>query len=507
MNIKSMIIMNRLKILIIFLIAVGLSSCDLLEKPEPKQSLPSEGGLEEIGDFESALVGAYDNVQTLDGGDNAGHMFFLNDIITDDAFWTGSFPTYVEVSVQEISPDNGSTENHWNGAYEAINAANIILDGLDGLDADQAAIDNIRGQALYIRAFEYFYLLNYFAKPWGATSDNSHLGVPLQLEPVTSEAEFSQPSRSSVADVYGQIIADLQQAQGLISNTTPNRATEGAVTGLLARIALIQGRWADAADLADQVIPDYSLGDTVTDYFRNELSDESIFEIQNTTQDAPDGANTSLTAVYNEGSRDDIQVSEEFVGALDAIITDDQEAALSAGNLSAEDTRETQLLTGTDTPADVQEATAASNSTKYEDFVNNADNVPVMRLPEMMLTRAEALARDAATLADVPQEAFDLVNQIRTRAIIVTDDNGAEVDPVVIEHQRSDFASKDEFIDAVLAERRVELAFEGHRKTDLQRLQMDVGGSAWDANNITFPIPQSQIDANPNITQNDGYTS
>lgn len=492
-------IMYRIKLILVTIVIAAFTSCDVLDSPEPQQSLPAEEGLETVADFESALIGAYNNVQEFSNGDNSGQLAFLNDIIAEDAVWTGSFPTYVEVAAQQMSASNGSIAGQWNGAYEAINAANIILDNLENLEADQAVIDNFRAQALYIRSLEYYYLVQYFALPWGATADNSHPGVPLQLESVTSEEDFSNPSRSSVADVYDQIIGDLETADGLITNTTPNRATNEAVTGLLARIALVQERWTDAANLAGEITGNnaFALSDNVTEYFRSELSSESIFEIQHTTQDVPDPANTSLTAVYNPGTRDDIQVSQAFLDATDDIITDDQQALISAANQEAVDTRVTELLEGT--------TAGESNSLKYEDVVNAADNVPVMRLSEMMLTRAEALAEDATTLADIPQEAFDLVNEIRTRAILVTDANGAPTDPSVVEYQRTDFNDKEEFIDAILLERRVELAFEGHRKTDLQRTQSDVRGTAWDDPSLVFPIPESQIDANENIEQNDGY--
>ncbi|MEX0724020.1 MAG: RagB/SusD family nutrient uptake outer membrane protein [Gracilimonas sp.] len=491
--------MSRLKLILVTIVITAFTACDVLDSPEPQQSLPADEGLETVADFESALNGAYNNVQEFSNGDNSGQLAFLNDIITDDAVWTGSFPTYVEVSAQQMSPSNGSITGQWNGAYEAINSANIILDNLDNLEADQAVIDDFRGQALFIRALEYYYLVQYFSLPWGATADNSHDGVPLQLESVTSDEDFSNPSRATVQEVYDQIITDLETADGLIQNTTPNKATNAAVTGLLARIALIQGEWTEAANYAGEITGDnaFSLGGSVTEYFQSELSDESIFEIQHTTQDVPDPANTSLTAVYNPGTRDDIQISQPFLDATDALITDDQQTALDAVDQSVEDTRVTQLLEGT-TAGD-------SNSLKYEDVVNAADNVPIMRLSEMMLTRAEALAEDANTLLDVPQEAFDLVNEIRTRAMIVTDNNGAPTDPSIIEYDQADFNDKEEFIDAILLERRVELAFEGHRKTDLQRRGEDVGGTAWDAPNLVFPIPESQIDANDNIDQNDGY--
>src|SRR5699024_425791 len=307
-----------------FLVIAGLSACDLLENQQPQQSLPAEGGLETLADFESALTGAYDNVQELAGGTNSGQLAFANDIIADNTVWTGSFPTYVQIAEQQMAPNNGSIADQWDGNYQAINAANIIINGMGELEADQAAKDNIAGQAYFIRALEYYYLVQYFAKPWGATADNSHPGVPIQLEAVTSQDDFQNPSRASVSAVYDQIIKDLKKAEEMITQAEPNKATSGAATALLARIALIQDRYGDAADLAGQVIPNYTLSDDVTTYFREEGSDESIFEIQHTTQDVPDPANTSITAVYNAKTRNDIQISQVFVDALDRVVTDAQ---------------------------------------------------------------------------------------------------------------------------------------------------------------------------------------
>src|SRR6056297_2801671 len=113
--------MYRLKTLIIFLVIAGLSACDILEQ-QPQQSLPVEGGLNSVEEIQNALTGAYDRMQQWPGGDNSAQMLFGADIIAEDAFWTGSFPTYVEISEQAMTPQNGSIENYWDGAYEAINA-------------------------------------------------------------------------------------------------------------------------------------------------------------------------------------------------------------------------------------------------------------------------------------------------------------------------------------------------------------------------------------------------
>ena len=510
--------MQRLfRTLLILFVVAGISSCDVLDNQNPQQSLPVDKSLETVSDYRTALVGTYNSLQEFDNGDSAAQLLFANDIITADAVWTGSFPTYVQIAQQQMAITNGSIEGQWNGAYVAINNANIIIDGIDKVDASQTAIDNIKGQALFIRALEYYYLVNYFAKPWGATADNSHLGVPLQLRPVTKQGDFKSPLRSPVDSVYSQIKSDLQQAEQLISLSPStfdkrNRASSDAATALRARIALIQERWQEAANLSNEFITsnDYVLESDVTTFFRSEGSDESIFEVQNTTQDVPDPANTAITAVYNVDTRDDIQISVSYKNALQNIVNEEQEAMLDAADQNVADTRVTLLTTagadGVDsllTPPDVRTASDADNTTKYEDNVNASDNLPILRLPEMILTRAEALAE----INGVNQESVDLLNQIRTRAIEVTESNGDPTSTAAIEYSVGDFSSKQELIDAILLERRVELAFEGHHKTDLQRREKDVNGTAWDADQLVFPIPQSQCDANSEITQNPGYGS
>ena len=130
----------------------------------------------------------------------------------------------------------------------------------------------------------------------------------------------------------------------------------------------------------------------------------------------------------------------------------------------------------------------------------------VLRLPEVMFNCMEAQTRLAADLASVPQDVFDQLNAIRTRAIIVRDANGNAVsDESAIEYDSGDFADKQELLDAILLERRIELAFEGQRLGDLQRLQQDITGLPYDDPSIAFPIPQDEIDANDNIQQNSNY--
>lgn len=483
--------------IVLLIVIAGLVSCDLLNQPEPKQSIAIDEGLETIKDYNALLVGVYNSFQQ-----HAAQYVELNDYMSDNVFWIGSFPEYVEIASQQVTVNNRLIEDLWNVAYQSINGSNIIINGIVEVDAPQSEIDNILGQALFLRAIQYYYLVQYYAKPWGTTTDNSHLGVPLQLKPVLSQTDFQVLGRATLKEVYDQIIADLKKAQGLISNTDPNRATNGAVTALLARIALVQDRYADAAALAGDIMDDtkYELSDNVTDYFRNEFSSESIFEVQNTQQDAPGGGNYTLSVVYNILGRDGAHISDSYKQALKNIITNSQEAAINASNQIAIDTRVTELLaTDAEPPLEISDYT---NTSKYEDEVNVADNPPILRLSEMILTRAEALAE----VNGINQESIDLLNKIRMRAIEVKTANGDPGNESLIEFKMSDFSTKQELIDAILLERQVELSFEGHRTTDLQRRKLDVKGTQWDADRLTFPIPQSQIDASDGkIKQNPGY--
>src|SRR5699024_5787670 len=339
----------------------------------------------------------------------------------------------------------------------------------------------------------------YFAKPWGAVTDNAQLGVPIRTEPVFTTDDFKEINRSSVKEVYDHIISDLKKADDFkITNSSSAKATNDAINALRARIALIQERWQDAVTFSEKVIPNFTLSSDVTDYFRNELGPESIFEIKNTPTDNPGGGNHTISVVYNINERPGALITNAYKSVLKSIITDAQQAALEASSEQAIDTRVTELLvTDAESPLTIDEYT---HSDKYEDGTNLADNIPIFRLSEMILTKAEALVH----IDGINEESIDLLNQIRARAIQVKKQNGEEGNKSLIMFDMSDFQTKEDLIDAIFRERSVELSYEGHRRTDLQRRRMNVRGTPWDANELVFPIPQSQTDVS-DIQQNPGY--
>jgi hypothetical protein len=501
--------MYKYKLLSILLIA-SLCGCNLLGNQQPQQSLPVNGGLNTAADLQKALTGAYSDLQTFrENGDSQasdGMLIFGNEFLGDNAVFSGSFPTFAAIYTQTMSATNASITEMWNGEYEDINDCNIILAKLDALKdttATQATKDNIRGQALFIRALQYFYLVNYFALPSGVKSNDSQMGVPLQIKPVTSSDNFRKPGRSSVDSVYIQITSDLNKAIDLLSSKNgPFRATPAAAYGLLSRIALIRHNYTDAAAYADTVINTgkFELLPDVTTYFTQEGSQESIFAIKNTPQTIYDAVNTSITALHNIKGKDAIQVSGSFKKAINSELNSRQKANLQADGAIAIDTRKTELIVGLDKNGNIipgnPNNNGGSNSNKYEDFVNNSDNMPVLRYPGILLNRAEALARTQG----INSESIHWLNKIRERAFRV---KGGPIS--LIDYKASDFSTKQDLIDAILHERRIELAFEGQRTTTLQRTKQDVRGLPYDSPKLIFPIPQQQIDANGNIKQNPGY--
>lgn len=489
--------MKLLKYSLTVFVVVFFSSCDLLKEQEPQQSLPFPGQLETAEQVNNTLTGAYNDIQ--DGDFIGSQTLVFNEILADNTLWTGSFTTYQQIAGKQMNSGNASVEPLWNDGYEAINTANIILESLPNVDDPDLESDRVEGEAKFIRAISHLELVKLFAEsPYVAGTTNDQMGVPVITTPVTDSEEFRSPERNSVEEVYTAVISDLQDAVSLLPSTSPDgRANSLVAAALLSRVYMLQSDYTNARDMAQDVIESgaYSLNSSVTNFWRIEFTPESIFEIAHTSTDNP-GVNTALPAFYAAGARDDIQLSESYLIAGTNIITDAQQAELDANNQTAEDTRFTDLVTG---------LTTSSNTTKYESAQNTDDNAPILRLPEMMFNYIEAETRLATSIATVPQEVFDMLNSIRTRAIVVRNQAGNQADESAIQYDRTDFTNKQELIDAILLERRIELAFEGQRVSDLQRLQQNVTGLPFDDPALAFPIPQDEMDANENITQNPAY--
>ncbi|MGH2567601.1 MAG: RagB/SusD family nutrient uptake outer membrane protein [Bacteroidota bacterium] len=492
--------MNKQKLFLIAFIVAGLVGCTDFLVESPQQSLDLDQVLNNAEGLRGLVTGMYNATQ--DADISGGNYNVIPEIMADNVVWTGSFTTYLDFHQHRMNPDNGNTVAWWTDSYVAINLANIVLETVDQI-SDPTISDaqkNIwRGDASFVRGMAYFELARVYAKPWVPNGANTHLAVPVRTKPVKSSADFENLPRNTMAEVFARADADFKQAATLLPNErvrADRRATSYSALGYLMRMEMVKQNYSAAADYAQQIVAGgFTLTAAPNGPFVTKFSTESVYEVAHLATDNP-GVNAGQNAFYAptaNGGRGDIKISAAFVTAIGQIITPAQQAAVGAAGGTATDLRRTTLLNG-----------LVANTSGSLKFVNATrdNNVLNLRYADVLLTRAEALAEQAASLAAVPAEVYTLVNTVRKRAITVT---GGTATNALIEYGPASFASKQELIDAILLERRVELAFEGDRFYTLHRRGLSIQGDAPNSNSITFPIPQQEIDANPNMVQNPGY--
>jgi hypothetical protein len=455
-----------------------LSSCEDRLELEPQQSLSTSLAFVDKRAAEGSLIGVYSAVQDLEVFGAIPQS--IADYQSDNVEFIGSFPTFQEIFQYTTLSDNGSISTMWRDNYSAILAANAVIKNVPNVeDAAFTAAEKAQfvAEARFLRAIVYFQLVNNFAQPINI-GGASALGVPLVLEPFEGEVEF--PARATVGEAHLQIKADLEAAAAALPATysgefTRGRATSGAARGMLARLHLYRGEYSEAASFANQVISSstYALA---SDYgFYNGATSEDVFTILMTAIDNSRTGSGGWASYYSpaeDGARGDCPLSADMITAFQEEAGDKRFALTKVG------------------------ANGMTYTTKFPDAVNNTDNSPVMRVTEMYLTAAEALAEQNG----ITEASLALVNPLRLRA-------GLPVWTVTT------FATKDAYIAAILKERRKELAFEGHRRMDLLRkgLALRPAGDAQFAQSAAglpktiLPIPQREVDLNINLVQNQGY--
>ncbi|HAS43773.1 MAG TPA: hypothetical protein DCS93_25045 [Microscillaceae bacterium] len=489
--------MRKIYSMLMLATLIGFSACQTyLEEPQPQQGLPLATAYQTPSDIRNALFGVYNRFQ--DDDLYGGNYVLYADLMSNNIEWGGSFNAPGEIAQLQIAANNGDITATYNNVYILSNNIAAILqviDNIEGLDA--AERDRIKGELYFMRGMAYFEAIRYYGKPYSAATSASDPGLPISLTYVDDLSKIEKLPRQTVAQVYTQAINDLQQAETLIPTdfASNGRATHWAAKSALAEIYFQQGDYTRAATKSNEIIAsgNFALNNTVDVFYETEFSGESIMEVNMTVQDNP-GVNAGLTTFYANGGiggRGDITITPDmFTNGYDQIVTTAQQTALTTANQTVVDQRLSVLTNRT-----------SSFVLKYTDGVNNADNIPVYRYAEILLMRAEALARTAGVTA----EAVNLLNEVRGRALVVSDAGGNAVADTPVLFQTTDFANAQALIDAIVLERRVELAYEGNRFHDLRRLGLAVKGTAATANNLVFPIPQSAIDNNSALTQNPGY--
>ena len=476
------------RIVLVAALAVSFVACRKELAIEPEQSVSDQAVFTSRAGAQAALTGVYSTAQVIDVFGAIPQI--IGDYQSDNVEFVGSFPTLQEVNLFTTISTNTNISLIWQNHYRVILRANSVIARVPGISEagfTDAAKNQMVAEAKFMRAFMYFQLVNLFAQPYNCNNGNNP-GVPLVLNEFLGEVEF--PGRSTVAQVHAQIKKDLDEAVTDLPNTqatgseTRGRATKGAARALLSRLHLYRGEWQLAADFADQVItsPTYALAPNYT--FYDALTSEDIFVSIMTTTDNSRTGSGGWASYYRPaaaGGRGDAPFSTSLVNAYLEEPGDRRLTQLSDSAVAADGVRK-------------------RFTTKFPDAQTNKDDAPLIRVTEMYLNRAEALAE----LNGVNQVSIDLINALRRRAGLA-------------EWTLTTFTTKEAFVNAILNERRKELAFEGHRRMDLLRRgqSLRTGAAAnttrpcdpTGSPRIILPIPQREIDINTGLRgqQNPGY--
>lgn len=480
---------SRLAVGAVALASTVMFSCSKVNDQVPYSKLDPKEAFSNPARIGMAAVGMYDALQNKEF--LGGRVLLYADQRGLDA---NSAAYFTNLGTFDMIASNTFAFNCWSGGYRTINETNFFSMNLK--ENEKVVTPEVAAgyyaESKFIRALAYFYLVNTFAQTYAFKADASQPGVPLILTAPKNGTEAMDPSnrvqRKTVKEIYDYMITALTEAAAVLPVATGNgfadhaRATKGAAHALLARIYLYQGNWAKARDFADSVLlssAGYALDATPAAVFaaaNYQSSTERIFSVAMNGADNPN-TNNALGQHYGAKGRADVSISQQYrVLPNFNYKTDLRGKPLFAYNIDK-----------------ITKDTVAFYTTKFQANTANDAWVPVLRLAEVMLIKAEALARLNTAAPDAA--AITLLNAIRGRA------KASVLAP----------ATPAELITNILTERRIELAFEGHGVFDFQRTQRDIpahGNVAiqpWNGKYTIFPLPFAEVERNPNMAQNDGY--
>lgn len=464
--------------IIVLTAAVLLASCskDFIDK-KPYDSVSVDQALSTEAGLGNALNGVYANMRAV--GLYGRNLPVVGDLMADNTFVeVRNSGRYISQYNYSFIASDGIFTDTWTKAYKGILGANQIINAT----ISGGKVAEIKAQARALRGLLYFKLVTIFAKPY--TEDPNALGVPLVL----TYDPYKLPARNTVSEVYAQIISDLQagfvDGPAYASSVTLSKY---AIEGLLAKAYLYMGDNAKAKAAALDVINNggFTLLTSAgfNAYWQNPAADatqtETLFEID--ADVVNNNGFDDLGGIYEYGYQD-IYASQQLVSLYTA--TDVRSSLIVAGNTKS--------------------GAPASLVNKYPNAQNDdRDNLKVMRLSEVYLIAAEA------SLPANESDAKMYANNVATQR-----------DPAFTGYTSTGAA----LLADIVQERRKELAFEGDRFNDLNRLKQPInrvqnaGAITAGAGNVYLtiaypdnkrvaPIPQTEIQANASIAgqQNPGY--
>lgn len=485
---------------------VGACSENFLDKSDPTR-LVASSYYETEAQIEQAVNGVYGQLQPI-----ISNQWQYNEFITDNTTLhfneadRGQGPALEAIEFWQINSSTPNITNLYNSIYQTMVNINTTLAKLQGAKVDEESKKQFEGELRFIRAYHYFNLVQYFGD------------VIIVTEPLTTPSEAYAFERQPAEKVYELVITDLQFAASALppsyGSDDVGRATKGAALALLGKVYLTRKDYAQAVSTLNEVVGlGYSLLDEYADVFdpANKNHAESIFEVQ-FQGDNLLGEHSNF--IYTFAPRNSAGAVIDFPGQNGGGWNIPSKDIIAA--YEPDDERKAVSL---------QEGYTDNNGnwvavpfiTKYHHphtIVGRADdNWPVLRYADVLLMLAEAINEQGGPTS----EAYGYLNAIRERAGLL---------PLSGLDQAS-------FRDAVLKERRLELAFENHRWFDLKRtktpdelaaflnaygefeksdpttsrsgIPFSGGDFKFEPYEALFPIPASEIRINPNLTQNTGY--
>ena len=487
----------------VYVVVLLLCGCDFLNR-SPYDSVDTSQGFQTVADAEAAVNAAY---QPLQWAKLYNMRIWTLDIIAGNSEVGAGGGTDGEETVDLANfiadADNFAALDLWRGPSPGILRCNFVLQKVPAMDIDEAVKNRILGEAYFLRAHYYFILVRLFG------------GVPLQTEPADSDSDLLLP-RASADDIYELIMDDLDQAIRLLpkrseyTQANMGRATKEAAMAELARVYMTYYQdyehYQLVVDLCEEIRKmGYQLEADYADLWNPAKQNgvESIFEVQyygKTNYDFWSNENqaswlSTFTGPRNSGMAAGCygwnQPTAEFVSQYEV------------GDLRKE---KTVFYTGCPTFDGMTYSSAYSTTgynvrkflltkTQSPDYNTSNQNWVVTRYADVLLMKAEALNEmGQTTLAEAP------LYEVRCRAGLT---------------KRSDIEglSQMQMREKIIHERRMELAFEGHRWFDMIRYKDNyaleflhsIGKTAASSKHLLLPIPTQEREANPKLTQNPGW--
>lgn len=448
-----------IKLASLLLFAFLMNSCDeneLLDlspvgniSNEASYTSPSLIKLSVTGMYNAAQLGQYNSTNPNGGrgylwgaafvqqGDNRGE-----DVVNIAAFYQFTYQATYD-------PSTANNVYYWVDGYRLINRCNLVIEGVTSAVSKgiitQAVGDDYIGQAKFLRAITHFELLTYFARPYNFTASASHAGIPYREVGIDTQAEVDADlvkGRNTVAECYAKVIADLNDAEAKITQTSDKGlATKNAAIAFKTRVYLHQRDWDKVIAEGSKISSAFSLTPNPNDPFVTEANftnSESIFSIKHGKASGQNpGANGALASQYK--SRRLVCISP-IIWNNSSWLADDKRRA--EGTM-------------------VETVAGIKYTNKYKDGTGLSDAAPVIRYAEVVLNMAEAYARKATP--DLTK-ALTLLNSVRDRAL---------ANPATQSYTAASFATAADLVKAILLERRIEFLMEGRRWSDIHRLQND----------------------------------